>query len=90
MTISGLKLRYLLLGAALGAAALAPLPASAQYDDGYGGGYNGGGGYNQDDYGGGYRRQYRPRCYYRVVRVYDDYSGRYVKRRQRVCERSGY
>ena len=91
MTISGLKLRYLLLGAVLGAAALAPLPASAQYGGGgYGGGGYNSGGYGDDDYGGGYRRQYRPRCYYRVVRVYDDYYGRYVKRRQRVCERSGY
>lgn len=81
MTMSGLKLGTLLLGATLGAAALAPLPAAAQY----GGGYYGG-----DNYGGGYRQDYRPRCYYRVVRVYDEYSGRYVRRRERVCERSGY
>lgn len=89
MTIFGLKLHHLLLGAALGAAALAPAPASAQYGGGYGGGYDSGG-YNDDNYGGGYRRSYRPRCYYRVVRVYDEYYGRYVKRRQRVCDRGDY
>jgi hypothetical protein len=84
MTISGLKLRPLLLGAAIALGSLAPLPAFAQYDDGYGGGY-------QQDYQPRYsqKRYYQPRCYYRTVRVYDDYYGRYVKRRQRVCER-GY
>lgn len=86
MTTSGLKIRSLLLGAAIGLSALAPLPALAQYDDGYGGG----GDYNQDnDYQPRYyQKHYQPRCYYRTVRVYDDYYGRYVKRRQRVCDRA--
>jgi hypothetical protein len=87
MTISSLKIRPLLLGAAIVAGVLAPLPALAQYDDGYG---DGGGGYNQDyqpkpRY---YQNPYRPHCYYRTVRVYDDYTGRYVSRRKRVCERA--
>jgi hypothetical protein len=85
MTTSGLKMRSLLLSAAIALGTLAPLPALAQYDDGYGNGYN-------QDYQPRYqKKQYyeAPHCYYRVVRVYDDYYGRYVNRRQRVCDR-GY
>jgi hypothetical protein len=80
MTTSGLKIRTLLLGVAMTAGILAPLPALAQYDDDYGGGY-------QQDYQPRYQKQYKPHCYYRNVRVYDDYYGRYVYKRQRVCDR---
>ncbi|WP_413990545.1 hypothetical protein ACMDCR_32360 [Labrys okinawensis] len=80
MTTSSLKIRPALLAAAVALGALAPLPALAQYDNGYGGGYN-------QDYQPRYK-QYRPHCYYRNVKVYDDYYGRYVVRRQRVCDQS--
>ena len=81
MTISSLKIRPMLFGAAVALGALAPLPALAQYDNGYGGGYH------QDDQPR-YDRQDQPHCYYRNVRVYDDYYGRYVVRRQRVCDQN--
>jgi hypothetical protein len=64
-----------------GAVALTATPAPAQDYDG--GGYEGGGGYEQ-----GYRR-HKPRyrdCYYRYRRVYDEYRGTYVRRRVRVCD----
>lgn len=59
---------------------LAPLPVAAQ-------GYDGGGGYGYDE--PSYQpRYYKPRrnCYYKRVRVYDEYSGYYVYRRVRVCD----
>jgi hypothetical protein len=78
-------LRALLAALAMGGAfAVTAVPAAAQYND-YGGGYEGGGGYEP-----GYRPRYKPRyqesCYYKRVRVYDEYRGYYVRKRVRVCD----
>jgi hypothetical protein len=84
MVVRLTKLGSCLIGAALMAGALAPLPALAQYG---GGGYNGGGySYDQPTYQPRYNNNYQRHCYYTSVRVYDEYTGRYVTRRQRVCD----
>ena len=79
-------LRALLAAVATaGALALTAAPAAAQYND-YGGGYEGGGGY---DYEPNYRPRYKKRhrdCYYKRVRYYDEYRGYYRHRSVRVCD----
>jgi hypothetical protein len=67
-----------------GAVTLTAVPAAAQYND-YGGGYEGGGGY-EPSYRPRSRRRYQEHCYFKRVRVYDEYRGYYVYRRVRVCD----
>jgi len=70
--------RAIFAAAFLSAAALAPLPALA-------------GGYGYDNGGYDYQPSYQERpvyqhCYYKRVRYYDDYYGRYFYKRERICD----